>query len=536
MKIYLTFFCIILLLGCVQNEEGVIFRMNLNSNLTTLDPAFAKDQNTTWMTSQIFNGLVELDTLLNPKPCIAKKWNISNDGTIYTFILKDDVFFHESSYFKEKRRQVTAYDVKYSFTRICNPKVASPGFWIFNGKIKGLDSYVKNQTKEIEGFKVINDTTFEMHLVKPFAPFLYLLAMPYGFIVPHEVVENSPNFGLSPIGTGPFVFKSWEKNKSLILHKNPYYFEVGLPKLEVVHVRMLNSKLTAFAEFKKGNLDFINHLDPIFLSEILGSDLKLKPEYAKFSYLKIVPQLSTEYLAFRLDKPDNPFKNKYLRKALNYLIDRQALVKFLLNGIGLPAEQGFLPYGLPGFDASISGYVYNPDKAKELIHLAGYKNFQGVPEFTLFTNPNYQKLATFIQFSFQKHGLKCKLELLEPATLRKEVSEGKIDFWRANWMADYPDAENYFSLFYSPYHSPKGPNTTHFTNNQVDSLYNLLNQTLEVDKRKKIIQKIEQILLEESPAIYLFYEQTTRLIRKEVQDMFVDPMNSLRLKYVRKLR
>jgi peptide/nickel transport system substrate-binding protein len=199
--------------------------MNLNSNLNTLDPAFAKDQNATWMTSQIFNGLVELDTLLNPVPSIAQSWKVLNDGLIYRFILRNDVIFHESKFFLKKIRKVNAWDVKYSFTRICNPQLASPGFWIFNGKIKGIEDYLSNKSDQIEGFKAINDTIFEIHLNKPFAPFIYLLAMPYAFIVPKEVVEKSQNFSLNPIGTGPFVFKNWEQGKYLIrchLCKNAY--------------------------------------------------------------------------------------------------------------------------------------------------------------------------------------------------------------------------------------------------------------------------------------------------------------------------
>lgn len=519
-------------IACQHTPSDSIFRMNLNSNLNTLDPAFAKDQNSTWVTSQIFNGLIELDTALQPRPAIAKSWSISNNGLVYQFVLRNDVYFHESPLFKNKIRRVNSYDVKYSFTRICNPKTASPGFWIFNGKIQGLSEYLEGKKNEIEGFKIINDTIFEIQLTQPFSPFLYLLATPYTFIVPHEIIQNSLNFSQNPIGTGPFIFKYWEKGKSLILHKNPHYFEKNLPHLEAIEVRILPSKLTAFAEFKKGNLDFINHLDPIFLHEILDSTQHLKPEYAQYCQLSIAPQLSTEYLAFRLDKNDNPLRNREIRKALNYLIDRKALVKYLLKGVGVPAEKGFLPIGMPGFSNEIQGYDYNPAQALELLKKTGYQNFKDVPEFVLFTNPNYQKLAMFIQHSFEKHGLKCKIELLEPSTLRKEITEGKIDFWRASWMADYPDPENYFSLFYSPYFSPNGPNTTHFFSSSVDSLYQLLNQTYDVQKRKKIIVELENRILEEAPMIYLYYEQTTRLVRKEIQHFYVDPMNNLRLKHV----
>lgn len=534
----ITSLCLMVLLGLVschqQNDEREVFYMCITSNVTSLDPAFAKDQSSTWLTSQIFNGLVELDTMLQPSPAIAKSWSVSEDGKIYTFNLRQDVFFQPSTYFEQGTRNVKAQDIKYSFTRICNPKTASPGFWIFNQKIVGLKAYLEGKTTDIQGFEVVNDSTFRVRLEEAYSPFLWMLAMPYAFIVPKEVVENNPKFFEQPIGTGPFILKEWQPSRHIILHKNPNYFEEELPKLSAVMVRILPSKLTAFAEFKQKKLDFINHLDPLFIDEILTPRGELKPEYSEFAYFKKSPQLSTEYLAFQVEDKNSIFHQKAIRQAISHLIDRDALIKVLQKGIGKPAHQGFIPFGMPFFPDSLQGVKYDPVKALSFLQQAGFKAFKELPPFTLYTNPNYHKLAVFIQHSLQKYGLNCKIEVLEPSTLRKEIVEGRVPFWRASWMADYPDPENYLALFYKPNHSPKGPNTTHYDNPKIDSLFQKMLKTQDVQQKQKLIYEIERQALEDCPMIYLFYEETTRLIRKNVKNLHVDAMNALRLKEVYK--
>ncbi|RZL34798.1 MAG: ABC transporter substrate-binding protein, partial [Pedobacter sp.] len=176
-------FCLITILSCQRkddNEGKKVFNINLDQNVTSLDPAFARNQNAIWMINQIFNGLVQVDSALNPIPCIAKTWTISDDNLTYTFKLRDDVFFQDDPLFKNgKGRKVVASDFAYSFYRLIDPKVASSGGWIFSDKVKDADS-----------FKALNDTTFQITLVKPFPAFMQLLTAQYCSVVPKEVVEH----------------------------------------------------------------------------------------------------------------------------------------------------------------------------------------------------------------------------------------------------------------------------------------------------------------------------------------------------------
>ena len=233
-------------------NDSQVFRYNEHSNINTLDPAFAKDLRTIWATTQIFNGLVQLNDSLEVMPDIAKKWTISNDGKIYQFHLRSDVKFHKHIVFgKDSTRNVVAKDFEYSFNRLLNPKVASPGKWV----LEFVDSFVAK-----------NDTTFIVKLKKAFPPFLSLLTMKYCSVVPKEAIDHfGKKFRANPIGTGPFKFKLWKENIKLVFRKNNEYYEfdqygVKLPYLESIAITFLPDKQSEFLQFIQGNLDFLNKI------------------------------------------------------------------------------------------------------------------------------------------------------------------------------------------------------------------------------------------------------------------------------------
>jgi len=175
-----------------DTSDKTVFNLNLDQGLTSLDPAFARNQNVLWMTNQLFNGLVQIDDSLNIKPCVAKSWEISEDGKTYTFHLRNDVYFHDDPLFENgKGRKAVAKDFKYSFSRIIDPKMASSGAWIFNDKVDGK-----------EAFQAPDDSTFVIHLNKPFPPFISMLSAQYCSVVPFEITEHYvKEFRSHPIGT-----------------------------------------------------------------------------------------------------------------------------------------------------------------------------------------------------------------------------------------------------------------------------------------------------------------------------------------------
>ena len=507
-----------------ENRDHLVFRYNENAAVNSLDPAFAKIRPSIWVCNQMFNGLVQLDDSLNIEPDIAKSWAISPDGKTYTFTLRNDVYFHKSGLFgKDSTRSVKASDFVYSLNRLRDEDIAAPGGWIL---------------QNVDNFRAVNDTIFEIKLTKTFPAFLGLLTMKYASVVPHEAFEEQDyDFRSNPIGTGPFQFKIWEENVKLVLRKNPLYYEkdengVQLPYMEAVAITFLPDKQSGFLQFVQGKLDFVSGLDPSYKDEILTPKGELQPKYRKDVKMITGPYLNTEYMGFRLDGADKAVKDKRIRQAMNYGFDRDKMILFLRNGMGTGANSGMIPVGLGGFGAK--GYGYDLAKARELV--ADYKKTTGdsKPKIQMSTSASYLDIAEYLQREYQKIGLDVEVDVNPPSTLTQSISTGKVSFFKASWIADYPDAENYLSLFYSQNFSPGGPNYTHFRNAEFDKLYEAAFFETDDKKRHELYKQMDALVMEEAPVIPLFYDKASRFARSNVSGLGINPLNLLVLKRVKK--
>lgn len=529
LKNCLAFFILMSVLGCSNSDnlikDNSVFRYNEHKNISGLDPAFAKDNADIWAIHQLFNGLVQMDERMQITPCIASSWTISEDGTLYTFKLRDDVFFHRHFEFGEKQtRTVTAEDFVYSFNRLKDPKIASPGGWV-------LDA--------VEEYKAINSNTFQIKLKYPFPAFLGLLTMKYLSVVPKEIVAfYGTNFRANPIGTGPFKFKRWWEKNKLVFRKHKNYFEVDtngeqLPYLEAIAISFLPNKQSEYLQFVQGNLDFVSGLDASYKDDILTSSGQLSPKYNnKFSMLRS-PYLNTEYLGFFMESTTSEVESKLIRQAINYGFDRKKMMLYLRNGIGIAANGGFIPKGLPGYD-EFSGYQYDPKKAKNLVEEYKKLSKNTSPTISISTNENYLNFCEFIQRALLDIGINVTIEVMPSSSLKTAKANGKLDVFRASWVADYPDAQNYLSLFYSENFTPNGPNYTHFKNATFDSIYTKAMSESNVDKRINLYKKMDQIVLEEAPVVVLFYDEVLRFTQKNIKRLGINPTNLLELKNVQK--
>ena len=538
-KRYLFFLAVLLLFSCHhgnRDSSGTVFRYNESANITSLDPVFARDQAIIWATNQLFNGLVQLDDKLTIQPSIARSWDISKDGRSYTFQLRRDVYFHPSPAFSNpKSRSVTASDFVYSFNRIVDPEIASPGAWIFNNVQRLNGKY---------GFYALNDSTLRVELKEPFPPFLSLLSMQYCSVIPEEAVAFfGARFRNNPVGTGPFIFKTWKEGVKLVMVKNPEYFEFDhgarMPYLDAVAITFLADKQSAFLEFIKGKLDFMSGIDPTYKDELLTSTGRLQPKYAGQIELISQPYLNTEYLGFMIDKeaPGHLSKgvvHKQVRQAINHAFDREKMIRYLRNNIGTPGFQGIIPKGLPSFDSTRRYFSYDPEKARDLLADAGYPGGKGLPSITLTSTSDYLDICKYIQHQVGELGIELLIEVSPPAAVKEMKAQAKIPFFRASWIADYPDAENYLSLFYGPNFCPRGPNYTHFFNPEFDRLYEQAMSTVNDSARFLLYQRMEQIVMDESPVVVLYYDQVLRFIRQGITGIGNNPMNLLNLKRVRK--
>lgn len=519
-----------LLYSCVEKnevaKEHLVFRYNEHSNIASLDPAFARNPQTIWPTNQLFNGLVQLDDTLAIQPDIAKAWTYIDSTLTYTFTLRDDVYFHKNGVFgKDSTRTVVAQDFVFSFNRLLDEKTASPGSWVF---------------KDVAHYTAVNDTTLTIQLSKPFPPFLGLLSMRYCSVVPKEaVIYYKDTFRRNPVGTGPFQFKLWEENIKLVFRKNSLYFEKDnagnpLPYLEAIAITFLPDKQSEFLQFAQGKLDFISGLDNSYKDEIITTTGKLQATYQDRVNLITAPYLNTEYLGFFIPSTTPEVQSKQLRQAVNYGFDREKMVTYLRNGMGIAAHHGFIPKGLPGFEA-IEGYTYQPEKAKALLAQYIAQTGDALPSITIGTNSQYLDICEYIQRELEKIGLSVTIEVVPPSTLRQMKSSGELDVFRASWIADYPDAENYLSLFYSPNFTPNGPNYTHYKNEVFDSLYRASQRIPDIAIRKEVYKKMDSIVIANAPIIPLYYDMAVRFVNKKVSGLGINPQNFLVLKRVKKI-
>ena len=511
-----------------QVFDKQVFHYNQAAGISSLDPAFARDQANIWAVNQLYNSLLQLDDSLHIKPSIAQRWDISEDGLTYTFHLRNDVWFQADACFKDSSRKVTALDVRYSLSRLLNPRTASPGAWVFNGRVDTAEPFI-----------VLDDTTFILKLSKPFLPMLGILTMQYCSILPREAVEMyGPDFRSHPVGTGPFKLKLWREGSAMILVKNEKYFEregdERLPYIKGIRVSFINNKKTEFVAFKQGKLDFISGIDASFQDEVIDENGELKKELQTTFNLNKAPYLNTEYLGF-LMKPDssNILSDRKIRQAINYGFDRKELIHYLRNGIGRPAENGFTPPGLPSFDGNISGYHYDIEKARALLKESGHENGAGLPEISLYTNDTYKEMGLMLSKQLDKIGIKLKVEVTEPAILREWMSQGKVAFFRGSWIADYPDAESYFTVFYSKNSSP--PNYTHFNNPEYDKLYELALMEKNDSARYALYHKMERIIIDDAPIVPIYYDEVLRFTQKRVKYLNSNGLNLLDLKRVKLL-
>jgi ABC-type dipeptide transport system, periplasmic component len=384
-------------------------------------------------------------------------------------------------------------------------------------------------------FLALNDSTVQIELENPFPPFLGILSMTYASVVPREAVEYyGKDFRKHPVGTGPFKFQYWKENVKLVMRKNSDYYEAvngqRLPYLDAVSISFLIDKQVAFLEFIKGKFDFMSGIDARYKDELLTHNGDLKKKYLDKIYLITQPYLNTEYLSFYIDENDTlgAKRSRAMRQAVSYAIDREKMLKYLRNGIGTSGNGGIIPMGLPAYQPK-AGYSYDLKKAQNIVNennLNGYS-------LHLSTTADYADIGKFVQSAISLTGLSCKMEVMPPATMRSMRANGSLSFFRSSWVADYPDAENYLSLFTSSNFAPNGPNYTHYSNPAFDKLYQKALKSVSDQERLSYYEQMDSLMMKDAPVVVLFYDEVLRFVNKRVTGLGSNPINLLNLKYVK---
>jgi len=349
-----------------------------------------------------------------------------------------------------------------------------------------------------------------------------------------------------PVGTGPFRLQEWKPDVRIVLRRHENYFkrdEAGrrLPYLDYVVVRFLKDPKTAFWEFQRGRLDMLSALDPSLMPAVLTPEGRLRPEFAHYQLLS-VPAYAVEYYGIMLDTTTEGgrgsvlARSRLLRQALNYGIDRERIIRHVLFGLAEPAHHGVIPPGFPGFSGQTRGYRYDPQRARELLAAAGFPNGKGLPPLVLQlgASPRTLSVAEVVQQQLAELGIRLQLRQVDFPQHLAMVRQGQCMLWRTNWIADYPDPENFLALFYGPYRAPNGPNTTRLALPELDSLYERALSELDTARRFALYRQMERRVLEEAPWVFLYYPRLFRLLQPGIKGMHLDGGDRLVLERVTK--
>ncbi len=470
------------LLGCQREAPppAGVFRIGLFAPYTSLDPLYARDQISAWLVQQLFAGLVGYDSLLRPIPSLATRWEISPDARVYRFYLRKGVTFHGRPF-----RRLRASDVVYSWHRLASPKWASPGAYLFRGLIRGWKDFQEGKTPTIAGLRALSDSVLEVELEAPYGPFLHLLTLPYAMVVLPEAAESLGRaFGRQPVGCGPFQLEWQEPGRLLVFRRHE---PASAPSAQKLVFRWFPNRLWAWEALKRGEIDAFEGQDRA-LEYLFRSD----STWRRWAVRIETPQLGTEYLGMD-GRPGRPLADPGVRRALRAVIWRLPLVEQLLGGHATPARS-FVPPPLlaylPRCDTTLADTLL--------------QKLQGL-RLTLYAQPAFRELCDYLELHLRSYGVDLRIEYLLGPSLREFISKGQVAFWKASWLADYPDGENFLLLFESSQWVPQGPNTTRFAHRLLDSLLQAARRSVSDSVRRTLYAQAESLLSQEVPVIPLYH-------------------------------
>lgn len=524
---------------------GGVFKMNEVEYYRSLYPLNVTEVTSHRITNQIYEGLVRFNQAdLSIVPTLAESWEVDSNATVFTFKIRKGVFFHDDECFEGgKGREVTANDFKYCFTKLCESDVNNQGSWVFEGKVKGCEEYMASTMngnplpEGVTGVTVLDDYTLRIELVKPFAGFLNLLALPFTAVFPKEAVDKyGVDMRQKTVGTGPFFIKAQQDDNNVILSRNPNYwgkdaFGNQLPYLDGMKITFIKDRKTELLEFSQGNLDMMYRLPLEMTEDVVSKDDQLTDKYKQYQ-LQVMPSLAVQYYGFQ--HKSDLFSNIDVRKAFNYAVDRKKIVEYTLKGAGLPGNHGIVPPGAAGYDAeSIEGYEYDPAKAREHLEKAGFKNGEGFPQITLQINSGggtNEQVAEAVQKMLKEVlNVDVSITAMPFAQHLENLETGKALFWRSGWIADYPDPENFLNLFWSVHIPPKLEdksylNSTRYTSPEFDAIFEEALRTVDVQKRNELYLQAEQIMMNDAAIIPIYYYRDHRLLQPDVKNF---PQNAM---------
>ncbi|MDN4494580.1 ABC transporter substrate-binding protein [Ureibacillus aquaedulcis] len=469
---------------------GTLTRAHIYGDPQNLDPIIRSHGTATSMiTWNIFEPLVRYDAEKGEYlPGNAESWENNEEGTVYTFKLKQGVKFHNG-------REVKAEDFKYSLERLVNPENASPNAGNLQ-MVVGYEEYTSGSASELTGVKVVDDYTLEITISAPNNTFLSIMSLPYTAAVPKEVVEElGDEFGSKPVGAGPFKFSSWVRDSEIVLEKYEDYF-AGAPYLDTVVYKILTDQAARDTAFSSEQIDMM------ILGDAQYAQYKSNTQYAEL--MIEVPELFIRNLRFNLEK-EGPWQDVKVRQAINYAIDRETIIATVLGGKAYPAK-GILPTSIKGYNEEVFSYPYDPEKAKELLKEAGYENGFTLPILTTSHSAFGVTAVEAMSGYLEEVGIKIEIEQVDMATLADRASSGDFDTMMYSNGGMTNLVEFISKYFHSDNFGATG-NTGYYKNEEVDALLDKALTTTDENEMIELSRQAEAIVVEEAPMWFFNYNK-----------------------------
>jgi oligopeptide transport system substrate-binding protein len=483
----------------------------------TLDPALTQDSTSASYIVEIFSGLVTLDQDLEVVPDIAESWELSHDGTTYTFHLRDDVRFHDG-------KPVTAQDFKYAIQRACDPATGSIVADAYLGDIVGAQARLRGEADDISGVLVVDENTLQITIDSPKAYFLSKLTYPTAFVVDRENVEGSVQpWTDQPNGTGPFRLAEYQLDFRIVLERNEAYY--GTPKPALEQVNFLLAAGSPMTLYETGELDAVS----VYLSDI---ERVSDPSNPLSKELSTTPVLSLFYIGFNVEEP--PFDDQKVRQAFNYAIDKDKYVEVVLKDMQVQAK-GILPPGMPGYNEDLKGYPYDPEKARQLITESRYGDASKLPQITLNVSGGGgvadKQVQAVVDMYKQNLGVDIAVQQTDWETYLWDLRAHRYQMFglTAGWVADYPDPQDFLDILF---HSESRSNDIEYSNSEVDSLLEEARGEQDFERRVELYQQAEGIILDDAPIVPLTHDADYWLTKPYVEGMIYPPVIIPKLKYV----
>ena len=503
--------------GSAEPLEGGRF-VRLYVDPPTLDPHLTTDATSAQVIVEVFGGLVTIDRNLNVVPDLAESWGISADGRVYTFRIRPDAVFHDG-------KPVTAEDVRWSLERATDPLTEAPNVDQYLGDIVGVDAKLAGDVLEISGVRVINERTIEITIDASKSFFLAKMTYPTAFVLDRENIEANPkNWFRKPNGTGPFKMTEYKVGETLILSRHDAYH---LGPAKVAEVEMILSGGTSMLMYENDEIDIAG----VGLADL---DRLLEPSHSLNAELtRAAPSFSVQYIGLNVNEP--PLDDVKVRQALNLAIDKREIATIVLGDQVVPAK-GILPPGFPGFSESVSGYKFDPIKAKQLLLESKYGNdLDNLPPITITTPGSFGANVSLdmevVLAMWEKNlGITTEFQQTEFATFLKDLNKRRFQMFDIGWIADYPDPENFLDILF---YSDSSNNHTNYNNPEVDALLEKARVETDETLRFSIYNEVEQTILDDAPWIPLWYSgERYLLVKPNVHDYLLTPLIIPKLRHV----